>query len=241
MASQAADGGLARFIRIEGMRACDCSHHGSDWQDMRRSHGSALKDESVEVRDAAVRTLAAWSTPEALSTLLNIVKTSQLPEQRLLALQGYIRLLGIAGDRSPQQRLAGYEEAFQLATRLDEKRQVLAGLPRVRVPETLRFVLPLLADPELSEDAARAACCCRRSDGVRISRDGPGPPCEHRRQDSGHSRSRRPSQIARAALNLFCIQGVVGSSKSFMWNSPRAETIKPAFVTSHYSEAVNFS
>jgi HEAT repeat protein len=133
---------------------------------------SALRDESADVRDAAVRTLAAWSTPETLSALLNVVKTSQHPDQRLLALQGYIRLLGMAADRSPQQRLAGYEEAFRLATRLDEKRQILAGIPRVRVPETLRFVLPLLTDPELSEDAARAAVLLstvgRRSE---ISRD----------------------------------------------------------------------
>ena len=117
---------------------------------------SALKDENAQVRESAVRTLAAWAQPEAIPTLLTIVKNSEVPEQRLLALQGYIRLLAVPSAKPPQETLAAYREAFGLATRLDEKRQIVLNLPRVRIPETLTFILPLLNDPELSEDAARA-------------------------------------------------------------------------------------
>lgn len=117
----------------------------------------ALKDEHAEVREAAIKALAAWTAPEALSALSSVVKTSDVPAQRQLALQGYIRLLGVPSERPPRVILADYKAAFQLATRIDEKRQVVMSLPRVRVPETLTFLLPLLADPELSEDAARAA------------------------------------------------------------------------------------
>jgi HEAT repeat protein len=118
---------------------------------------SALKDENAEVRNAAIQTLAAWTGPEATASLLTFIKTSEKsPPQKLVALQGYIRLLALPSTRPPEETLAAYREAFGLATRLDEKRQIVANLPRVRIPETLTFLLPLLNDPDLAEDAARA-------------------------------------------------------------------------------------
>jgi len=119
--------------------------------------GSLTQDDDATVSDAAVQALADWSGRDAMPSLLEIVRTSDNPEHRVTALQGYVRLLRRMSPRTSEDLLRQYQEAFALATRVQEKRQILAGMRSVRVAPTLYFILPMLNDKELGKDAAMTA------------------------------------------------------------------------------------
>jgi len=117
---------------------------------------AAVKDPAPEVQDAAVRALAAWPTSAPLDDLLVLARTGNTEVRKVLALRGYIRLLGIASDRPAEAILQGYTDALALAAQPDEKRAVLAGLSTLTTPAALNLALTLLPNAELQNEAAMA-------------------------------------------------------------------------------------
>ncbi len=117
---------------------------------------AAAKDPAPEVQDAAVRALAAWPAAAVLDDLLILAQTGSTEIHKVLALRGYIRLLGTASGRPAETIVQGYTEALKLAAQADEKRQVLAGLANLKSPEALNLALTLLPDAELQNEAAMA-------------------------------------------------------------------------------------
>ncbi len=117
----------------------------------------ATASEDPDVAEAALRSLAAWDDPEALDALLKLA--THLPDRlhRVLALRGYIRLLGLPGERHPLESLAMYETAMAVAERVDERRMVLGGVGRVPHPDALSFTTRYLETDALDAEA-RAAC-----------------------------------------------------------------------------------
>lgn len=116
---------------------------------------AALDDK--ELREAAVRALVDWPTSAAAPDLLALAKGAPEANFRILALRGYIRLASLVAARSAQEGLRMLREAMELATRADERRQVLSGLGEVNTPEALAIVLPSLSDREVAAEAAAAA------------------------------------------------------------------------------------
>lgn len=117
---------------------------------------AATKDADDSVRDIAVRTLANWPDASALSPMLALARSIERPVYQVLLLRGYLRLLGLPGQRAPEQTLQAYSEALQLAKRPDEKRLVLSGLGAAPVPGALKLAAPLLDDPSVQAEAALA-------------------------------------------------------------------------------------
>lgn len=115
-----------------------------------------------ELVDAAVRALARWPGEEALEDLLRIARASQSRTQRVLALQGYVRLLGLPSARAPEDALARYEEALALAERPEERRQVLAGVAGVPHPGALQLAERYLGDAALRAEAEAAVVTAAR-------------------------------------------------------------------------------
>lgn len=116
----------------------------------------ATTDGSAETQDAAVRALAAWRSPGALPVLLEIAERGRRQSHRILALRGYIRLLGTLPDRPVPEKLEGFRQAMALAQRVEERRRVLGGLGHIAAPEALRMVESHWGDPELSEEVVAA-------------------------------------------------------------------------------------
>ncbi len=118
---------------------------------------AAARDDDAAVRDAAVRALTAWPTPVPADDLLRIAKQTDNATHRILALRGYARMLGMPSDRSPEEAVDKYKQALDLATRVEEKKAVLAGLANVRSPDAIDLVLPLMKNNEIKAEAVTAA------------------------------------------------------------------------------------
>jgi HEAT repeat protein len=116
------------------------------------------KSTDAACQDAAVRALADWRTPgEATAALLDVVRTAEKPAHQVLALRGYLRLVGLPSDRPVAQTVQMYKDGLAAAKRPDEKRLVIGGLSAIRDIEALKLVATLCDDPSLGAEAALAA------------------------------------------------------------------------------------
>ena len=73
--------------------------------------------DDLEVRDAAVRAVPPWPTPAAREDLLKLARQSRNQTNRLLAIGGFVRVVGLDRYRDPQAAVADLEEAAALSWR----------------------------------------------------------------------------------------------------------------------------
>jgi len=118
---------------------------------------AALKDGNVEVQTEAIRALAEWPTPEPVTELLKVAEGSDNKVHRILALRGFVRLLGLESERSAEESLEMYKKAMSLAPDTGEKRRVLSGLGGVESLAALQMAADYLDDESLSGEAGSAA------------------------------------------------------------------------------------
>lgn len=127
----------------------------------------ALGDADAGVRDAAVRAVAAWPTIAARHDALRIARTAPDVTQRVLALQGVIRTVGLEPYQEPAAAVSVLKEALALAGRPEEKRLALAALGRFPCPEGLALADALVSDPAVGKEAKIAADRIRKALGTR--------------------------------------------------------------------------
>jgi len=122
--------------------------------------GAALNSVVVEaantdpqVQTAAVYSLSQWPDFQAAGELLRIATTTASKRYRLLAIDGYVRLVGRAA--MPGQRKLGLFQDL-LAQPFDnaDKKLVVTGASAIREPEALRLLARYLDNPALGEEAA---------------------------------------------------------------------------------------
>lgn len=89
---------------------------------------TALTSRDEEIQDAAIRALSDWPTAEPVPELLKVAQTSENRVHKILALRGFVRLLGLPSDRPPEETIDLYKKAMSLATDAAEKKRVLSGL-----------------------------------------------------------------------------------------------------------------
>jgi HEAT repeat protein len=116
----------------------------------------ALHDPDPEIVDAAVRALAGWPTASAADDAFGIARSSSNARHQILALRGYIRMVGLEKYRAPESAVRDLAQALTLATRPEEKRLVLSELPTFSSPEALRLAESLLGDPSVQAEARAA-------------------------------------------------------------------------------------
>ncbi|MGB2861685.1 MAG: HEAT repeat domain-containing protein [Sedimentisphaerales bacterium] len=117
---------------------------------------AALKDENVEVQTAAIRALADWPTPEPATGLLKVAESSGNKVHRILALRGFVRLLGLVSDRSASETIEMYKKAMSLAPDAGEKKKVLSGLSNTKSLAALQMAAGYLGDESLFVEAGAA-------------------------------------------------------------------------------------
>lgn len=118
---------------------------------------TALKDSNVEVQAAAIRALADWPTPEPLAELMNVAENSGNKVHKILALRGFIRLLGLENARPAEETVAMYKKAMSLSADAAEKKNVLSGLAGAKSLAALNMAAEYLNDQTLSNEAGFAA------------------------------------------------------------------------------------
>lgn len=114
---------------------------------------AALKDSSPEIARAAILALSGWNTPEPLPDLLSVAQAGGNPTLKVLALRGYIKLLGAASSRTPAESARMLAGAMSLAQQPAEKRSVLSLLAAYPSKEALEVAEAALRDEAISKEA----------------------------------------------------------------------------------------
>jgi HEAT repeat protein len=118
----------------------------------------ALASGNKTLRDRAIRALSSWSDVSATPALLELARSSADAKEQILALRGYIRGIGVDSRRpSHKDKLKMYGEAWGLAKRADEKRQIVSGLRNIKHPDALKALAAHLDDADVKAEASMAA------------------------------------------------------------------------------------
>ena len=115
---------------------------------------ASLKSSEPAIRDAAVRALCNWPDADVSEKLLKVATDSDNRSHRRMALRAYIRVVSLKSDRPEAQTLAMLQNAFTLASGVDEKRLAIERAGAVRTMESVAWIAQSLDDPQL----AQAAC-----------------------------------------------------------------------------------
>jgi len=118
---------------------------------------TALGSREAEIQDAAIRALSDWPTAEPVPDLLKVTQTSTNPVHKVLALRGFVRLLGLESDRPAEQTIDLYKKAMDLAGDATEKKRVLSGLASTKSLAALNMAAGYLDDLALHLEAESAA------------------------------------------------------------------------------------
>ena len=121
-----------------------------------RALGAAIAETAApdtRVQTAAVYALSQWPDFAAAGELRRIAVTTGSKRWRLLAVEGYVRLVGRA-DLAGPRKVALFEDLLAQPFDDADKKLAVAGAAAVREPEALRLVGRYLDHPDLGETAA---------------------------------------------------------------------------------------
>ena len=91
-----------------------------------------------------------------MADLLEIVKNPANDIQQVLALRGYIHLIGVDTARPAQETIRLYDEAMKLSPGVEEKKRILAGLSGIKTYSAIEAAAGYLRDDALQQEAAAA-------------------------------------------------------------------------------------
>jgi HEAT repeat protein len=117
----------------------------------------AVKSEDERTHEAGVRAMAGWPDVAAAEDLIALAKTEKGNTLSVLALRGYVRVVGLASKRPAGQTVAMLEEGMKAARRPEERKMVLGGLGEVKDVSALEAVVPYLSEEGLQGEACAAA------------------------------------------------------------------------------------
>ena len=112
-----------------------------------------LKDEKDAVKETCIRALAEWPTAEPVADLLKVVQSSDNKLQHVLALRGFVRLIGLESNRPAEETIGMYKQAMSLASDTGEKKMVLSGLSNIKSLAALQMAAAYLEDKSLQQEA----------------------------------------------------------------------------------------
>lgn len=117
-----------------------------------------ISSNSEALQEAAVRSLAAWNQPQAVSVLLKLSRDDSAPlNYRVLALRGVNRLIVSSKELDAKQKIEGLLEALGSANRPEEKNLALSSLAQINAPEAFTVFEDLLDDASIRNSAAMSA------------------------------------------------------------------------------------
>jgi len=108
------------------------------------------------VAEAAIRALADWPDAAAIDDARKLAKSAPDARLRIIALRGFVRQAAINADATPPQRVQFYQDAMNLAARVEDKKMVLSAIAQAKDPAALKLVAPCLDDEALAAEACQA-------------------------------------------------------------------------------------
>jgi len=87
--------------------------------------------------------------------LLHIARTYETPVHKILALQAYIRMIGMEPYLSPESAVRSFKDVLDLA-RPEDKKLILGTLPAFASPDALALAQALLQEKEVEAEAQLA-------------------------------------------------------------------------------------
>jgi hypothetical protein len=115
------------------------------------------------VKRSAILALTDWPDDTPIPDLFETARNASSPSHQVLALRGALRLIALPGSpRSPRETVKLLAEAMSLAKQADEKRSVLALLPRFPSKEALELAKASLNDSEVAAEAQAAVARLER-------------------------------------------------------------------------------
>lgn len=118
----------------------------------------ALESANDKLSGAALRALTNWPNESAAPKLLYLAKNADSGTDRIVALRGYIRIAGLKSARIPDdKRVEMLRTAMDIATRTEEKKQVIGALQNVRSVSSVKMLARYIDDSALQNEAQMAA------------------------------------------------------------------------------------
>jgi HEAT repeat protein len=117
---------------------------------------TALSAREADIQDAAIRALSDWPTAEPVPDMLKVAQTAENAKYKVLALRGFVRLLGLESERSAEETIDLYKKAMELAGDAQEKKRVLSGLASAKSVPALIMAAQYLDDLPLHLEAESA-------------------------------------------------------------------------------------
>ncbi len=119
---------------------------------------SRMSTLNEEIKDAAIRALAAWPEFDAIQPLLGLAAAPETKSvYNVLALQGIARLIKSCDQEPAAARAEAAVAALGTAKRPEEKKSLIAALGSVPDPKAGDALKPFLSEPEFRAEAAMAA------------------------------------------------------------------------------------
>jgi len=109
-----------------------------------------------EQKKAAVRAMSTWADTAPLSDLMAVAQNDSDASCRVLALRGYVRLVGDC-DKTAAEKVKMFESALASAKQPDAVKQILSGLGNVKEIPSLKVVAKYFDDAAVANESAAAA------------------------------------------------------------------------------------
>ena len=117
---------------------------------------AALGDRDPMRHEAGLRALCNWPNASVAPELTQLAKAGQSSGERTTAVRALIRVAPLPDGRSDADKLELLQRALTLCTRDTERHLALQRAAAIRIPETLRFLVPYLDQPAYAQQACQA-------------------------------------------------------------------------------------
>jgi hypothetical protein len=107
--------------------------------------------DDISRRQIGIDALSKWPDASVADKLLEIVNKATDPAERHQAFQGYVKISATRDGRSDRQRLDRMKQAMTAAKTREEQSLVINRCRTAYDVETLRFVLPYIAQSEFAQ------------------------------------------------------------------------------------------
>jgi len=100
--------------------------------------------------------LAIWPSPAPVKQLYAIAERPPNSALGAIALEAYLRLLGLSSERSPDETVQLYEKGLSLASTPEQKSLAIAGLSEVPHSRAVAVIRRYEDDEDVKQDVAQA-------------------------------------------------------------------------------------
>lgn len=118
-----------------------------------RQVAMAIGSADPATHSAGIAAITNWPDASVAERLIDLIQSDSHANHRSMALRALIRIAPLPDGRSDAEKLELLKTAFSLCTRDEERNLALQRAAAIRIPETLRFVLPYVDQAPHAERA----------------------------------------------------------------------------------------